>query len=101
MIAHRNSAQPSKVSRVIALPRRIFWGAFAAGLTVGILFAGPLSVTWAKPKADNTKLMSSDDGPSYLTGYLIVIGSLAVGLTAVCRKSYRTAEIKQAGDKQK
>ncbi|HEX4147322.1 MAG TPA: hypothetical protein VHY91_27750 [Pirellulales bacterium] len=62
----------------------------------GMLLVAPMSPAWARKQADNSKFIPKDEGESYVTAYLIVVVSMMMGMTAICRKSYRTIDPKRS-----
>ena len=78
------------------MPLRCGKLALAAAVVGGILLAAPLSPAWAEQQADNNKFIPKEEGNSNVTAYLIVVVSMMVGMTAICRKSYRTADPKRS-----
>jgi hypothetical protein len=70
--------------------------AMAAAFVGGMLLAAPPSPAWARKQADNSKFIPKDEGESNVTAYLIVVASMMLGMTAICRKSHRTADPKRS-----
>ena len=82
--------------------RRFARAAMAAAVVSSILLAAPVSPALAGRKmADNSKFIPKADGESYVAAYMIVVGSIMLGMMAICRKNYRTTDIKRSNlDKQ-
>jgi len=68
----------------------------AAAFVAGMVLAAPPSPAWARKQADNSKFMPKEEEESNVTAYLIVIGSMMLGMTAICRKSYRSTDPKRS-----
>jgi hypothetical protein len=81
-------------SRITSALRR---AALAAAVVGGIVLAAPLTPAWARKQADNNKFIPKEEGDSNVTAYLIVVVSMMMGMMAICRKSYRSAEPKRSG----
>jgi hypothetical protein len=79
-----------------SLFRRFVRAALAAILVGGLVVAAPPGPAWAKDKK-NTGVIPKEEGDSNVAAYFIVICGILVGLTAVCRRNYRTAEPKRPG----
>ncbi len=77
--------------------RRFARAALAATIAGSILFAAPLNPAWAKKGALNKGVVPEADSESNLTGYMIVIGGVMLGMVAICRKTYRTTDPKRVG----
>jgi hypothetical protein len=81
--------------RFMAAVRR---AALLLAIVGGIVLAAPMGPAWAgNKKSDNSKFVPKEEGDSYVTAYLIVVVSMMLGMTAICRKSYRTTDPKRPG----
>lgn len=78
--------------------RRFMRVALAAMVAGSMLLATPLSPAWAKKRnAMNSGVVPQADSESNVTGYIIVVFGVMLGMTAICRKSYRTTDPKRIG----
>jgi hypothetical protein len=88
----KHETSKSRSRGLIAFGRAVL----AVAAIGGMLLATPPSPAWAKPKADNNKFIPKEEENSDVAAYFIIVVSIMLGMTAVCRKNYRTADPKRS-----